>query len=49
MQVSSYDPARLKVVFDDDHAVANAGLSLVAVLAGRLGIEELSDEVIDLG
>jgi hypothetical protein len=37
------------VTFDDEHAVAAAGLILPATLAGRLGIEALADEVIDLG
>ena len=49
MQVSSYDPARLKVVFDDDHAVANAGLALSGILTQRLGVEETADAMIDLG
>jgi hypothetical protein len=37
------------VVFDDERAVANAGVLLPALLAGRLGIERLVDESIDLG
>jgi hypothetical protein len=37
------------VTFDDDHAVAGAGLALVATLSERLGLVELGDEVIDLG
>ena len=37
------------VVFDDDNAVANAGLILPATLAGRLGLERLVDETLDLG
>jgi hypothetical protein len=37
------------VVFDDERAVANAGVVLPAVLAGRLGIEALVDEIVDLG
>ena len=39
----------LAVTFDDEHAVAAAGLVLPATLAGRLGIEALADELIDLG
>ena len=39
----------LGVVFDDDNAVANAGLILPATLAGRLGLERLVDETLDLG
>jgi hypothetical protein len=37
------------VVFDDERAVANAGMLLPALLAGRLGIERLVEESIDLG
>jgi len=40
---------RLRVEFDDERAVANAGLLLPASLAGRLGIEALVDETVDLG
>lgn len=39
----------LGVVFDDDNALANAGLVLPATLAGRLGLERLVDETLDLG
>jgi hypothetical protein len=39
---------RLRVEFDDERAVANAGLLLPATLAGRLGIEALVDETVDL-
>jgi hypothetical protein len=46
---ASHSPGRFDVMFDDDHAVANAGLALTAVLAEKLGIEELADQVIDLG
>src|SRR3954466_59601 len=37
------------VVFDDERAVANAGVMLPAALATRLGIEQLVDETVDLG
>jgi hypothetical protein len=37
------------VVFDDERAVANAGVMLPALLAGRLGIEQLVDARVDLG
>ena len=37
------------VVFDDERAVANAGVMLPAVLAGRLGLEGLVDRIVDLG
>ena len=40
---SSHSPDGLVVVFDDDHAVANAGLLLPATLAERLGIEAVVD------
>lgn len=46
---SSHVLDRLAVTFDDEHAVAAAGLVLPATLAGRLGIEALADELIDLG
>jgi hypothetical protein len=49
MQVSPYNPARLDVVFDVDHAVANAGLALVAMCSTALGIEATADEYVDLG
>src|SRR3989442_6447909 len=39
---------RLRVEFDDERAVANAGLLLSASLAGRLGIEALVNETVDL-
>ena len=37
------------VVFDDQRAVANAGVLLPALLAGRLGIEQIVDARVDLG
>jgi hypothetical protein len=37
------------VAFDDKRAVADAGIVLVATLAGRLGIAALVDERVDLG
>lgn len=39
---------RLRVEFDDERAVANAGLMLPASLAERLGIELLANEAVDL-
>jgi hypothetical protein len=36
------------VIFDDDHAVADAGLALVGVLGEKLGLEELADELISI-
>ncbi len=37
------------VVFDDERAVANAGVMLPATLAAKLGIEPLVEECVDLG
>jgi Transposase DDE domain group 1 len=37
------------VAFDDERAVAHAGLLLPATLAERLGIEQVTDELVDLG
>ncbi len=39
----------LRVVFDDQRAVANAGLVLPATLAERLGLERLVNEAVGLG
>jgi Transposase DDE domain group 1 len=38
-----------RVVFDDERVVANAGLLLPTVLAGRLGLEALVNQAVDLG
>ena len=46
---SSHSPSGLAVAFDDDHAVANAGLLLPATLAERLGVEQAVDQLVDLG
>lgn len=40
---------RFVVAFDDERVVANAGVMLPALLAGRLGIEALVDGCVDLG
>jgi hypothetical protein len=42
-------PDATRVVFDDERAVANAGVLLPAMLADRLGIEALVDTTVDLG
>ena len=42
-------PDGVAVAFDDQRAVADAGIVLSATLAGRLGIEALVDERVDLG
>ncbi len=39
----------IKVCFDDDRSVADAGVLLAATLARRLGIEALVDDCVDLG
>src|SRR3954471_22760544 len=39
----------ITVEFDDERAVADAGIVLAATLAERLGIEALVDEAVDLG
>ena len=40
---------RLVLAFDDERAVANAGLVLASTLAGRLDVERIVDETLDLG
>ncbi|MHB1987950.1 MAG: IS1380 family transposase [Acidimicrobiales bacterium] len=45
---SSRSASRLSVTFDDDHAVADAGLALVAVLSEKLGLESLASELVDI-
>lgn len=42
-------PDATRVLFDDERAVANAGVLLPAVLADRLGIDALVDRMVDLG
>ena len=45
----SRNAARLSVMFDDDHAVADAGLALVGVLSEKLGLFQLAEEVVNVG
>jgi hypothetical protein len=45
---SLHTPSDLLVMFDDDHAVANAGLALAGLLSEKLGLEALCDETISL-
>ena len=40
---------QVDVAFDDRRAVASAGLLLAATLAERLGIEQATDQLVDLG
>ena len=49
MPASSHVLDRVAVTFDDDHAVADAGLILPATLAARLGLEATADEVVSVG
>lgn len=49
MHTESHNPARLAVTFDDDRAVAGAGLALVATLSEQLEMLALANELIDLG
>ena len=49
MRTSSHSLDRIKVEFDDDHAVVNAGLIGPATLAEHLGLRELFDSYVDLG
>jgi Transposase DDE domain group 1 len=46
---SSHTLDRLDVIFDDEHAVADAGLVLPATLAEHLELWELIEECVDLG
>jgi hypothetical protein len=46
---SSHSPDQIAVSFDDDHAVADAGLILAASLAEGLVLRELFDAHVDLG
>ena len=45
---SSHSPSRLSVMFDDDHAVGDAGLALVSVLSEMLGLEVLAEELVEV-
>jgi hypothetical protein len=40
---------QVDITFDDQRSVASAGLLLPATLAERLGIEQVTDQVVDLG
>ena len=42
-------PDRIQIAFDDHRLVANAGLTLPATLARRLGLPQLADRCLDLG
>ena len=49
MRSSSHSPDRISVTFDDDHAVADAGLIQPATLADHLGLREFFDEYVHPG
>ena len=49
MQSSHVVLDQVDVAFDDQRAVAGAGLLLAATLAERLGIEQATDQLVDLG
>jgi hypothetical protein len=44
----SHSSSRLSVMFDDDHAVADAGLALVDVLSENFGLEVLAEELVEV-
>jgi len=46
---SSHSLDGIAVTFDDEHAVAGAGLMLPATLAQHLGLRQLFDDHVDLG
>jgi hypothetical protein len=46
---ASHTIDRVRVSFDDDHAVANAGLVVPTTLASKLALERLVDSTVDLG
>ena len=45
----SHSPDRLRVTFDDEGLVANAGLLLVATLAARLGVGRIVEQTLRMG
>ena len=45
---SSHSPSRLSVMFDDQHAVADAGLALVGILSEKLDLEGLTQEFVSI-
>lgn len=46
---ASHTLDRIAVTFDDDRAVADAGLVLTGTLVQRLGLEEVVDDIVDVG
>ncbi len=49
MPGSSHNLDSIRVIFDDDNAVADAGLLLTATLVDKLGMEALVDETVTVG
>jgi hypothetical protein len=49
MPSSSHNIDSVRVTFDHDQAVADAGLMLTGTLVKRLGLEEFADEVVGVG
>jgi hypothetical protein len=49
MPASSHTLDRIAVTFDDDRAVADAGLLLTGTLVQRLGLEQLIDDTVAVG
>lgn len=49
MPASSHTLDRIKVSFDDDRLVADAGLMLTGTLVGRLGLEQAIDDAVTVG
>lgn len=49
MPASSHTLDRIDVTFDDDHAVADAGLVLTGTLLQKLELESVTDEVVSVG
>jgi hypothetical protein len=40
---------QVEITFDNERAVAGAGLLLPATVAERLGVEQVTDQLVDLG
>jgi hypothetical protein len=49
MPSSHVVPDQVGIAFDDERSVTSAGLLLTATLAERLGIEQVTDRLVDLG
>ena len=49
MPASSHIIDHIRVRFDDDNAVADAGLLLTGTLLDRLGLEQMADDAVTVG